>query len=203
MALPAWFEFEQGVISAGVSRDRKEQLAGIIERAPDYDLARYYGRITLTELQQRPDEREVLVPDALWAMRLAVARHPFDAESRLNLARTLEAGGDDEAAAREYLVGIAETWRREDKYGGMTAFGDHLARKGEEAFLARKPERALALFRRANEYLEKSWTLNFRPEGGTEYLVKRKFLAGRIRFLEEAGIEAEDLDREIPAPPEE
>ena len=207
MVLPDWFRFEQGMIASGMTPDRKDELKRLIEKAPDYELARYYGRITLGEMLRWPKERDILVPEALWAMQMAVERHPFDAESRLNLARTLEAGGDDEGAAREYLAGIEATWRREDKYGGMSGFADHLARRGEEYFLARKPEKALGCYRRAMEYLERSWELGYRHGGSwrvawPEYKKKLKFLQNRIEFLEGAGIQAENLDGKIPPPPE-
>ena len=204
MVLPDWFRFEQGMIASGMTPDRKDELKRLIEKAPDYELARSYGRITLAELRANPEQREELVPEALWAMQIAVDRHPFDGESRLNYASALDANGDVDGAAREYLRAIEETWRRENKYGGMAAFSDHLGRRGEEYRMARKPEKALGYYRRAMEYLERSSEF-YRPgwrEFRKAYKTKMKFLQNRIEFLEGAGIRAENLDGEIPPPPE-
>ncbi len=90
LVLPEWFRFEQGVIASGITATRKDELKGIIEKAPDYELARYHGRITLSEMLARPEMREVLVPEARWAMQIAVDRHPFDGESRLVYANFLK-----------------------------------------------------------------------------------------------------------------
>ena len=146
LILPKWFAFEQAVIAEGMNGERKKELRGIIEQAPNFRLARNYGRVVMREMVENKEQREALLPDAIWAMKMAVERHPFDGESRLVYANFLEVGGDEEGAVREYLKGIEATWRREDKYGGLCGFSDHLARRGLENYLARKPERALALF---------------------------------------------------------
>ena len=204
--LPSWFRFEQGVIASGVSPEEKERLRKMIQRAPDFSLARYHGSITLEELRASPDQRDVLIPEGLWAMRLAVKRHPFDAESQFNLARFLEAGDRDEEAARRYLQAIEMTWRRENKYGGMMAFSDFLGRRGEEYWLARQPGKALSCYERAKEYLARSWELGFRS-GGTwdesrpDFDRKMEFLSARVRFLEGAGIRREGIGIDVPSPP--
>jgi len=201
--LPKWFRFEQEVIEAGHPRGRRPELKAIIEEAPSFELARFHGRMVMGELQGGAGSREALLAEGLWAMKLAVERHPYDGESRLVYANFLELDGDDEGAMREYLAGIEATWRREEKFGSLAGFSDHLARRGEEYFQERKPERALAFFQRAQEYLERSWELKFRGDGWGGHAKKVKVLKERVEFLVGAGIVAEDVEGEIPPPPEE
>ena len=201
LILPKWFAFEQAVIAEGMNGERKKELREIIEQAPDFRLARHFGRVVMLEMVGNKELRECVLPGAIWAMEMAVERHPFDGESRLVYANFLEVGGDEEGAVREYLKGIEATWRREDKYGGLCGFSDHLARRGLENYLARKPERALALFELALGYLEQSWELKYRGDGWGGHAKKKKALEERVKFLRGAGIKAADLTKEFPAPP--
>jgi hypothetical protein len=147
------------------------------------------------------EQRDGVLPEAIWAMKMAVERHPFDGESRLVYANFLELSGDDEHAAREYLEGIEATWRRDQHYGGLGGFSDHLARRAEEYFLARDPERALAFFLRASEYLERAMELDNLHSRLKVYQMKKDHLMGRVEFLKGAGIQEANLEGEIPAPP--
>lgn len=203
MVLPEWFHYEQRVVAKDTSGDRKAELKELIEKAPDFKLARLYARISMMEmLATKEGDRGAILEEGLWAANLAVERHPFDGEARLVYANFLEVNGEEDAAAEQYLVGIELVWRREPVFGGLNGFSDHLARRAEGYYQARNPERALAFYGRAQEYLDRSWELNYRPGGRTAYLKKQGFLQKRIEFLEGAGVEAEDLDGVIPPPPE-
>ena len=153
------------------------------------------------ELQVEGVVRSDLLRDGLWAMDLAVERHPFDGESRLVRANFLELAGSDEGAVRDYLKGIEATWKREEQFGALAGFSDYLARCGEQAFQARDPEGALAYYQLALDYLLRSWELKFRGNGWAGHGEKVKFLRGRIEFLTGARVEPATLDG-IPPPPQ-
>ena len=123
----------------------------------------------------------------------------MDGESRLVYANFLELGGEEEEAARQYVAGIKATWRREQIYGALLAFSDHLARRAEGYFQSRNPQRALSFYERSLEYLERSRDVDYRKSGLRAYEAKKMFMQGRLDFLRGAGIEGEVVD--IPSPP--
>ena len=203
VSMKQFYALEQTLKTEGFTPKADAMARGLLEVAPDYDLARIYGRLQLEKFEKIPErERDPgLLEGARWALEMAVERNPYDAESLGNLALVLNKIDEDERADEMYRRAIKACWKRERKFFPMKAYADFLAKQGNRSWLERKPSEAMAYFQMAVRYLDASETVRSRYRRRSDNKsFRKKWLTERIEFLEGAGITTVDLPN-VPAPP--
>ena len=173
----------------------------LIEAAPHYQLAEAYGSAQMELWQAFPLGSEKARDEALWSLKIAADRHPYEPVVVGNYAVALEyLDGKIEEATPYYLKAAELSWRRENKYGALRAVSVNLARRAERHEYRLELDEALTLYLRALEYLEASWDKGYRPGGRPAFRAGQKNLRNKINLLQERGAKPHS-NGEVPPPP--
>ena len=189
-AFPQAFRWErERIMAARESGDRSlDAMEGMVERAPNFALARKFGRMNLLAYRTDPVTHRHRLALAEEAFRTALDRNPFDEESLANLASVLELQGRAEEATPIHLKAVDRTRRREMRYGAMAALAANLAGRAERHLYQQQKDRARGFYERALEYLDASRLTGHRAGGSKRSGEFRNLLAARIETLQSEGV---------------
>ncbi|NNM30324.1 MAG: O-antigen ligase family protein [Akkermansiaceae bacterium] len=202
---PQWIRWEAKMVSLAEDEPMAaadlDAMGRIVNAAPEFAIARKYGRRCLAAYQRDPLGEAPRLAEAEAGFRLATDRNPHDAEALAHLAYVLDLQGRLEEGTSFHVRAVDRSWRREGKYGAMAALSANLARRAERHLYKLQRPKALGLFQRALEYLDASRRTGFRAGGARQSKDFRKLLAARIEALQSEGVELES-PADVPPPPQ-
>lgn len=202
LSLITWLKWETAAVRQEGRMTGKDLsvLRKLVDGSPHYILARAYGRFYMEAYLKDSNRNPKLLEEALWALEIAYHRNPFDQEASGNYGLVLDLVGRHEEATAVHLRTVEMAWRRESRYGVMSAMSHHLYQVGEKIWKQRKAEKALGFFLVSLDYLNASHRQGFRFDGGLPYKERKRLLESRVSLLQTSGITPQ-FPQEIPPPP--